>query len=323
MDTLLAAGLFVAFAYAAKDIGPLADHAPWQDDPYDAVVSFAIFFVPLAAALAALRALLCRRASPLPLARVVGVTRSCRVVLAAVSVTLATEWVSVGLRADASAWNATTGLLVLALSGTTMVACRSILMLHRAVRGIPSAASGATGPDALADAFTLAEDGSGHLGPLQPPVRVMLRWLEGRAAPAVRGHPVGVAAAFSACFGMVVASGAAIEEGVGPLLLLFFVVGTCGMYAFTLAAGSYLGVVRAERPLRGSRRRLAIASVVAAAAVPVALGFRDLLWWSIGVTGADARLDDLFDLVAVAGLVAFVGTLVLAAIVPRSRAARG
>ena len=322
LGTLLTAGSFVAFAYAVKEVRPLASHAPWQDDPYDTVVSFAIFLVPLAASLVGLRALPCRRGSALPLARIADVMRSCRVVLAAVSVTLVTDWLSVGLRADAGAWNVTTGLLVAALSLTTVMACWTTSTLRSAARDIPLLPTGDVGPDALADAITLAKGGSRRLGPLGPPARALLSWLERRAAPRVRRHPVGVAALFAACFGMAITSGAALEEGGGPVLALFFVVGTCGIYAFTIAAGAYLGVVRADRPLRGPRRSLALASVLAAAAIPLALAFRGMLWGSIGRTAADAGLDDLFVLVAVAGLAIFVGALVLAVVAQRPRGSR-
>lgn len=53
LGAMLAAGLFELFAVGAKEIRPLGDHAPWMDDPYDVVTSFAMFFLPIVGAFAA------------------------------------------------------------------------------------------------------------------------------------------------------------------------------------------------------------------------------------------------------------------------------
>jgi hypothetical protein len=47
ISMLLTATVFVAFAFSAKQVRVLYLHSPWEEDPYDAVVSFTIFFVPL------------------------------------------------------------------------------------------------------------------------------------------------------------------------------------------------------------------------------------------------------------------------------------
>ena len=53
LGAMLAAGQFELFAVGAKEIRPLGDHAPWMDDPYDVVTSFAMFFLPIVGAFAA------------------------------------------------------------------------------------------------------------------------------------------------------------------------------------------------------------------------------------------------------------------------------
>lgn len=100
MATLAAAVVFVAFAFTAKEVRPIYAHAPWQNDPYDAATSFAIFLVPLGIALVLVRALLSRRDAPLPAARFVGALRASVIVLATVAVTLVGDWISVGVGAE-------------------------------------------------------------------------------------------------------------------------------------------------------------------------------------------------------------------------------
>ncbi len=102
--------VFVAFAFAAKEIRVLYVHSPWEDDPYDAVVSFTIFFVPLLIGLCIVRVPLCRRQQPLPISRVVGLLRGSRVVLGAVLLTLIADWIAVAVRANVAAWNSSTAL---------------------------------------------------------------------------------------------------------------------------------------------------------------------------------------------------------------------
>ena len=103
------------------------------------------------------------------------------------------------------------------------------------------------------------------------------------ATVVVRPHPLASAAVFSVAFGAAVAAAAAREEGLGTIdPVIFFGVATCGMFAFVVAIGSYVGLVHRDRPLRGVSRRLADAAVSGAAAVPIALAFRHSLWWTIG-----------------------------------------
>ena len=47
ISSLLAGCAFTAYLWGAKELRPLYVHEPWQDDPYDAVVSFAFICVPL------------------------------------------------------------------------------------------------------------------------------------------------------------------------------------------------------------------------------------------------------------------------------------
>ncbi len=312
--TLLCALTFVAFAWASKELPFLSDRAPWQNDPYDAVVSFTLFFVPLALIPLLLRASLCQRDSPLPMARLVGVLRASRVVLGAVLVTLAADWLSVILRADQARWTRETAILVVSLAVTSLIAAHAAAVVH----GAGTATDGwesAPGPDALADVLTLGRRWGARLGPLRWPAVAMMRGLEVHIAPTIRRYPLTTAALGSATFGVSIGLLTAREEGVAPLLGLVFAVATCGMFAFLAAGGAYLGLITRTQPLVGTHRRLADAAVLAAASVPIALGFRSWLWWLVGATDATAGLTELVRLVLVAAVTTFALVLGVEAVV--------
>lgn len=273
-----------------------------------------MFFVPLVAALVLLRALLCRRDSPLPMARVVSLVRACRGVLGAVLVTLAADWISVALRVHQEVWDTATGLLVGLLAATTLVAAAATVELSRAARQALHWPAAPSTPDALADALLLAERWSRRLGPASP-VDSLLAWLDRRVATAVRRHPLVAAVLASAAFGLALAGSAAVDDGIGPALALLFGVGTSGMFAFLVGAGSYLGLVHAERPLQGAPRRVTDAAVIAAAAVPATVGFRSSLWWLVGTTDGRAGLTELEVLLAIVAVATFSVVLVVEMVV--------
>ena len=85
---LLAGAIFSVLTGPVKQVAALYQHAPWLNDPYDTVVSFAMFFVPLIAACCLIRLPLCRRSGPLPLARVRDLLRGCQAILAVTAATL-------------------------------------------------------------------------------------------------------------------------------------------------------------------------------------------------------------------------------------------
>jgi hypothetical protein len=74
---------------------------------------------------------------------------------------------------------------------------------------------------------------------------------------------------------------------------------TCGMFAFLMLAGSYLGVVRSGTPLAGVPRRLTDATVIACMAALLALAFRNALWWIIGTNANSAGNGQFADLLGI------------------------
>ncbi len=297
--SLLVSIAFVAFTWIAKEVPSFGDHAPWQDDPYDAVVSFAIFFVPLLIGLCALRVPLCRRNAPLPARRVVDLLRGSRPLLVLVGVTLASDWASVLLGAERHTWTEITGLLVGVLALLTAFTLIIVVAVWRATRAFEWAQTSLQ-PDWAADAITLGERAAARLGPQRERALRTLRCLDRRLVAPARRRPLIAAAALSVAFSVAVTGSRAIEEGVGISLLLFFSVGATGMFAFLAAVGKHLHLLRARR----AAPSVAVhAAVLSCATVPLTLAFRNSLWWIIGQNQRTAGLAEFFVLAIVVAAV--------------------
>ena len=80
--------VFVAPTWLSKENPGLNLHQPWQDDPYDVIVSLDFVILPLLVVTCVRRVLLCRRYESLPARRLVDLLRACG---AAVVVCMATE----------------------------------------------------------------------------------------------------------------------------------------------------------------------------------------------------------------------------------------
>ncbi len=307
---IAAAALFTAFTLATKEVRPVYLHVPWAEDPYDTFVSFAMFFVPLAIGVAGVRLVLCRRSRPLPKGRLVGVVRAVWLALAVSMVTLAADWAGV-LAGPLGGWGAARGWSVVGLASTTVIVTVAAAGMSR-VR-VP--ASGDAMPDGLADGLEVARIAAGHLGPFGRPVTAMVAFAETRIAPFVRRRPVRSAAMVSLAFAAGLALTSAREEGVAPVLTLIVAVATCGMFAFAVAGGAFLGFV-APAASTSSHRRLVVAAVAGSAAVPLSLAFRDAIW-SLTGAGGGRGLPEIAVLVTASGVLAFATTLALLAAVAR------
>ncbi len=86
---------FLAFIWIAKEVPSLYLHEPWQNDPYDAMISFSFVAIPLLVGPMLLRLQLCKRNTPLPVRRVADLLRLSRVVVGTVGLTLVFQWTSV------------------------------------------------------------------------------------------------------------------------------------------------------------------------------------------------------------------------------------
>lgn len=310
--SIVAAGAMEVFALGVKEVRPLGDHAPWMDDPYDVVTSFAIFFIPILGAFSAVRLALCRRFEPLPVGRLVGLLHGLLILLAISLATAASDWISVVLGADRDSWTSVTPALFAALGLVTLTAVVAVgVVVAECRRSLGLTRSSPTHPDWLADATTLVDRMSRRLGRLEPVARRVIRTVDGRLWPWVRRRPVSAAAIAATGFAALLEVGP-VREGYSPPIFAFvFVVAWCGMFALLVATGSYLGIVRSTVPLGGARRRLLDAALAGCISVPVALALRDSFWWMVGSSVEHAGLADLDRLLALVAASAVAVTLLL------------
>jgi hypothetical protein len=301
--TLLTAILFVGYTVVVKDIKTLSTVAPWGEDPYDAFFSLAIFFVAAVTVISAVRLALCRTSEPLPLARVIYLVRGCRVALVTMFATLAAGWTSVAA-AGFALRSSTARYLVVGLAVETALAVLSALALRRAPSRLAINSGQGLPPsdwlDDLGDLATryLAHDGLGAM------LASRITRVTDPLATLIRRHPFTTASTLALGFGAFIALGAALEGDPPILLLLLGAIGMGAMLAFLVTIGSYLGLVRASTQSR-SRRPFVYGLLAAAGSLPIAVAFRDYLWWIVGSNAADARLEALAELLAVVALASF------------------
>jgi hypothetical protein len=307
-STLWTAIAFFVFTVPTKQVKPVYEHAPWLNDPYDALYSFAIFLVPLATAFFLLQVSLCREVEALPAERARSVLRGCRVAAIVMTATLASCWISVAAGANKAQWNdSTTAALVAGLTVVTVLDIRAVVMLVRAPRlGRSGASQSEAADDWLGDAILVARRESHWFGPFRSHVTSVIAWCDRTVIARLRQHPILGAGLASLAFGAGVGLNQGIREGyVLASTLLTVGLLTCGMLAFLMLAGSYLGVVRSGAPLTGVPRRLTDATVIACIAALVALSFRNSLWWIIGTNANSAGNGQFAVLLGIAVAIAF------------------
>jgi hypothetical protein len=298
LGALVITGLFEIFAFAAKEFSPVGDHAPWMDDPYDVVTSFALFFIPIVGGVSAVRLVLCRRWEPLPLDRLTGLAHGCVVLLVIASAVAASDWIAVLRGTDRASWTSATPILVAGLGVMTVGLALAAGRLGIEIRRLSASDRGdPRGPDWLADATTLALRLARRLGRIEPGATHVIVLVDRGPSAWVRRHAIAAtalaASGVAALFGL-----ASLREGDGVSLLVFvLVVAWSGTFAFLLAVGPYLGLVRSTGVMTGARRRLLDALVIGCASVPITVAFRDGLWALVGSSAAQAGLGELDRLV--------------------------
>ncbi|MGE5409168.1 MAG: hypothetical protein ACM3NV_11220 [Syntrophothermus sp.] len=285
----------VALVGSPKLLPWLYAGAPWAEDPYDAVVSFAIFFVPLSLAWLSVHVALCRRRRDLPVSRAVGVARGSRLLVWLVGLTCLACWVAVATRSSGPP------LLLVGLMLTTLTVVAAVAALVRIdLDGLVPEDGADWAADALALIAVLGSSGGGG-GRL----RELLPGLEARLLPALRRHPVALAAVLATALGFAVGLGQAVREGYGVgAALLTAALLAAGLFAFLSAAGSYLRILASSSPARGARRRLTDACVCACAVAVLSVACRGALWPLIGESDRSAGFGALAELVSVAAAAA-------------------
>ena len=306
--TLGLALAFLLYTAPIKEAPQLFDHAPWLNDPFDTVISFMMFFVPLIAAICIPRVLMCRRSEPLPASRIRDVLRGCRVVLAGVGLTLLCEWVSVVIGENGSAWNWATwvqiGLLAM-MSVLTLAAARAVG--RAGLPGQGSAEPTGTSSDWLEDALAFVRKESHRLGPARPFVVALVDFTDQALLKVIRRHPLWMALALCLIFG----AGAGINQGVresytSSITVMASLLLATGMFGLVVVAGHYLGLVHSSSPLHGVARRRIDATVITCVGVLIPFALRYHLWWVVGSTNQAAGLGQLLGLLGISAFVLFV-----------------
>jgi hypothetical protein len=240
--------------------------------------------------------------------RVQDLLRGCRAVLAMIAATLLTEWFSLVTGANMPQWNWATGLQAGLLALMTVLTALAATGVHRvaALHVHHQAAGVSSAPDWLTDAVAIAEFLSRLLGPLARPALAALSWTCQHPLTSVRRHPLWSAASAAVVFGAAVGGRQAMAEGYMALAaLLTIVLLSCGMFAFLIVAGAYLGLVRGAAALGGARRQALDASVLTCIGLLVVLAFRNSLWWIVGSRAAEAGIPQIYALLGLTAATVF------------------
>jgi hypothetical protein len=276
--TAVSAVVFTVFAYVTTQVKVVRGVSPWQDDPYDAVVTFTMFFVPGLSGVTALRALLCRRAQPLPVYRLEQILRAALLVLALIEITVLADWIALVLRADRQLWSDRTPLLVLGLAIVMVAAAVSHVLALRARAMTPR--HRLDDGDWLGDVTVAvgvvaarAADPSRSAG-LRRRLLVVVGF--------VRAHFVVMTALASTIVGGLVVGQLAVAEGSANAFLFVIeaVVFAGGTFGFVMIADAWLRL--AVRPRLATHTVARVGSTVAALALPASLAVRDLIWSATG-----------------------------------------
>jgi hypothetical protein len=234
VGSLALVAVFAVGMWLSKEISALDIRQPWQDDPYDVLVSLDFVVLPLLVAIGALRAQLCRRYSVLPARRLVDLLRVCRAAVGACLVTQLGLWVAVGLGLHRAEWTAVTAWQVAALAALTVAMIGAGVLLRRAGGAVNRIARADAQPDWLTDAVALGLRGSGLLHHQADRASDAVRWTDEHLVRRVRSHPVLAAA--------LLADALALPY-VAAKVLLSFALPAAALFALIMLVGRYLRVV--------------------------------------------------------------------------------
>ncbi len=301
---LLASALFTFFAVATTQAKTIRAGSPWQDDPYDAVVSFTQFAVPALCVFIVLRALVGYGGTHSTV-RNAQLLRASALCAALVGMTALADWVALLLRADRQRWNHSTPWLVFALGVVSTAVVVHGVMLRRAFRVTPWRAAD-VGEDWLADAVR----GLHRVGRRWPSLApVTTRLASETTVRLIRGHLVPVALLLGLVAALGIVGALAVGEGwTDPWLIAWALfIEVASYFSFCMVVNALLVLVR-RPPLSRGRRATELAVVSGCLAVGVAVALRGPLWRVLHGGEVD-KVTQLWQLTGGAGLL--VGLLVL------------
>lgn len=270
--------------------------SPWQDDPYDVMVSLAQFTVPMLALAIALRLFAWR--APGGADRVQQTMRAAGAMVTLVGLTVVSEWAAVIAKTSASSSGTWPSVLIGGLVVNSLLTAVAAVSLGRCRR--PRRSAGGWRSDWLGDAVFLCRR-----------IPVLRRWVGPYAAVWVRRRAMTVFVTLSTLAAAALTSAQAIGERWTDALLIawFLIVVATSHLAFCVISNAVAGFI--ARPPRTRARRITEASAVAGCvAISAATAFRDALWALFG-TGSLTSVPALAALTLGAGLVASLVTAAL------------
>ena len=303
---------FTAFAFTTTQVADVRAGSPWQNDPYDGMVSFTEFLVPALIVTMVLRCVLLRPGRPQPVFRVHQLLRSALVCLALVGATVIVDWSAVVARADRQQWDRHTPWLIGSLVPLTLLTAAGVALQRRASRLLRPLAHGRTDGDWLDDLAALLRLGTTPLpGFLRRPLR---RAVAGPAIGFLRRHIVAAAAVLSLSLSLGIATIEAVGEGWdSPILVATStLVNFGGFMAFCLVTNVVLLIAVTPARRRDPARRAARTAMVSGfVALPVSAVFRDALWSAVTDESSVDSVSVFAGIVVVSGvtvaLVVFLG----------------
>ncbi|MCW2917430.1 MAG: hypothetical protein JWN52_5498 [Actinomycetia bacterium] len=306
---------FVAFGYVTTQDKAVRAGSPWQNDPYDGVISFTLFLVPAVILLMLVRMSLRRGGEPQPLFRIDQLLRASVMGTVLVAATMVTDWLAVAVRADREVWDHHTPWLVASLVPLSVLTLLSAWLQVRAFRKLPSRGDQRSDGDWLDDLKALMDR-------VAPRLPAALRSGEGGAIGFVRGHIVAFAALLSVVSSLGYTTIVVVSESwTNPLLMATVVGVSFGVFfAFCLLSNAVLHIAvprdgsgRRPAPM-GRRQRAAYRALIAGLiAMPTAAFMRDSIWSLLmGHRDEVSTAGQWAGLVAVSGLVVGFATFFIA-----------
>ncbi|MEU8975100.1 hypothetical protein AB0D11_38665 [Streptomyces monashensis] len=293
--SLATAAVFEALTVLETQNKTVRAASPWQDDPYDVMVSLAQFTVPMLALVIALRLLAWR--APGGADRAWQTMRAAGVMTTLVGLTLAFEWVAV-IASTPSSFSGWASVLISGLVVNSVLTVPAVLLLVRCRRR--PGASRSRRQDWLGDVVFVCRH-----------VPVLRTWADADAVDWVRRRAMTVFVVVSTLAAASVTGAQAIgEHWTDPLLIVWMlIVVTTSDLAFCVISNAIAGFI--ARPPRTRTRRIAEAAMVAGCvAISVATAFRDALWSVLG-TGTLTSVPALAALTLGAGAATSVITAAL------------
>lgn len=290
------AGVFEALTVFATQDKTVRAASPWQDDPYDAVVSLAQFTVPMLGVVIALR-LFAWRAPGGP-DRVQQTIRAAAAMTALVGITLIFEWAAIIAGAHAASWGAWTSVLIGGLVVASLLTAVITVLLVR--RRAPRGSSSRWRHDWLGDIVLVCRW-----------VPVVRHWATPAVAAWIRRRAMTVFVTLSVLAAAVTIGFLAVgERWTDPLLIAWaLVVETTSNLAFCLVCNRVAGFI-ARPPLTRPRSTAEASLLAGCVTLQVATAFRDALWPVFG-TGPLTSVPAVVALTLGAGLAASLVTAVL------------